>query len=464
MKSIRLICSGLAIALITIPFAALVAHGAGNPVLEKVLGAALFNDEDLSKFRNQACVSCHHPSARFADPDNTANPVAFPVSDGSDPSKFGGRNAPTASYAGFSPKLHWDGELFIGGLFWDGRASGQDTTVTAGLGAGPTGDPLADQAKGPFLNPVEMALLSERQVVNVVRSAPYAWLFEIVYPGVLYNNKKVGVAYNDIAIAIAAFERTLPVNKFNSKLDKFLVEQGGDVSKYGIEEIPIDSNEPPTLFRRYVGPGPREAFRSRYFSYEEAEGLALFNADSEVQLKVGDRTNVGGMCYLCHLTERHNPMVYGGNAVQPPNPLRADGTYPPMFTDFSYDNLGIPVNPRIAELAGPQSVDYGLGASGRVPELLALNEDVAIANEIATDEQGKFKVSTLRNIAKTAPYGHNGFFPDLKSIVHFYNTRDLGGFGAPEVPATVNKDELGDLGLSTDQEAKIVLFLKTLSD
>jgi cytochrome c peroxidase len=83
------------------------------------------------------------------------------------------------------------------------------------------------------------------------------------------------------------------------------------------------------------------------------------------------------------------------------------------------------------------------------------------------EEIGKFKVPSLRNLEKTAPYGHNGFFVTLEEIVNFYNTRDVGSMWAgfvPEVPKNVNIDELGNLGLSADQEAKIVLFLKTLTD
>ena len=75
---------------------------------------------------------------------------------------------------------------------------------------------------------------------------------------------------------------------------------------------------------------------------------------------------------------------------------------------------------------------------------------------------------------------HNGVFKSLKEVVHFYNTRDVlptcqvdyteaealaaGCWPAPEVAANVNVDELGDLGLTTDEEAAIVAFLKTLSD
>ena len=83
---------------------------------------------------------------------------------------------------------------------------------------------------------------------------------------------------------------------------------------------------------------------------------------------------------------------------------------------------------------------------------------------------GKHKVPTLRNVdRRPAPgfiktYGHNGYFKSLKDIVHFYNARDKGGFPPPEVPLNVNKEELGNLGLSPAEEAAIVAFLKTLTD
>ena len=42
-------------------------------------------------------------------------------------------------------------------------------------------------------------------------------------------------------------------------------------------------------------------------------------------------------------------------------------------------------------------------------------------------ENGKFKVMTVRNIGLTKPYTHNGFFMNLKDVVHFYSTRDVPG-------------------------------------
>jgi cytochrome c peroxidase len=72
----------------------------------------------------------------------------------------------------------------------------------------------------------------------------------------------------------------------------------------------------------------------------------------------------------------------------------------------------------------------------------------------------------LRNIGLTKPYAHNGFFMNLKDITHFYNTRDVveEGWPEPEVPETVNTDELGNLGLSDKDEDALVKFMMTLSD
>ncbi|RLA26100.1 MAG: hypothetical protein DRQ62_00630 [Gammaproteobacteria bacterium] len=84
---------------------------------------------------------------------------------------------------------------------------------------------------------------------------------------------------------------------------------------------------------------------------------------------------------------------------------------------------------------------------------------------MGSDENGKFKVPSLRNIAKTAPYMHNGVFADLKEVVDFYNTRDVDSkWAAPEVAENVNTDELGDLKLTEDEVDSIVAFMKTLTD
>ena len=147
-------------------------------------------------------------------------------------------------------------------------------------------------------------------------------------------------------------------------------------------------------------------------------------------------------------------MQKGDCAACHPSKPGEDGR-PPLFTDFTYDNLGVPKNPenpfyylpKEFNPAGVDFVDLGLGGVLNKPE-----------------ENGKFKVPSLRNIAITGPYFHNGFFKTLRQVVVFYNTRDVGPWPAPEVRENVNRDELGDLGLTEQEIDDIVTFLKTLTD
>ena len=114
-----------------------------------------------------------------------------------------------------------------------------------------------------------------------------------------------------------------------------------------------------------------------------------------------------------------------------------------LFTDFTYDNIGLPANPALV-----QAIDQGLKAVTERP-----------------DDIGRFKVSSLRNVEITAPYFHNGVFNTLEEAVHFYNARDVdSSIAAPEVPGNINRDELGNLGLTKQEELDIVAFLKTLTD
>ncbi len=163
--------------------------------------------------------------------------------------------------------------------------------------------------------------------------------------------------------------------------------------------------------------------RKTELTEQELRGLSLYNDPNK------------GNCAACH----------------PSSP--SDG--PPLFTDFTYDNLGIPKNPRNPFYSQPRSnnkdgaafVDVGLGVTtGRAEDL------------------GKMKVPTLRNIEITAPYFHNGAITSLTEAVQFYNKRDLGIFGDPEVLQNVNKDELGNLKLTDTEVEDIVSFLKTLTD
>ncbi len=181
-------------------------------------------------------------------------------------------------------------------------------------------------------------------------------------------------------------------------------------------------------------------FTSKYDAYlrgtatlttQEKRGLALFEG------RAG--------CAACH-----------------PNRPSENGKSP-LFTDFTYDNIGVPKNAANPFYAMPLSVnpdgaafvDIGLAGNAKV-----------IADGRAAESRGKFKVPTLRNLAKTGPYMHNGAFTTMKQVVAFYNTRDSqpARWDAPEMPDNVNRDELGNLGLTEDEEDALVAFLNTLTD
>lgn len=160
---------------------------------------------------------------------------------------------------------------------------------------------------------------------------------------------------------------------------------------------------------------------------QEIRGMGLFIAEDK------------GNCAACH-------------------PIEGSLLLPPLFTDFSYDNLGVPKNPdnlfyqQIVEFnpAGTDFIDLGLGAA---------------LNPASEENLGKFKVPTLRNIGLTAPYMHNGVFKTLQDVVSFYNSRDIDArWGEPEELRNMNTEELGNLGLTAQEEADIVAFLQTLND
>ena len=181
MRPKILFITGIVVLIALIPISAMASpKPAMNPLsdLEK-LGEFLYFDENLSEPAGQSCASCHDPAFGFADPDS-----GIPVSEGVIPGLFGGRNSPISAYAMYSPIMYFDDAegLWIGGQFWDGRATG-----------GYLGDPLADQAVGPFLNPVEMANTSKEQVINDIKTSAYADLFEQVWGEGSLDNVDAGI-------------------------------------------------------------------------------------------------------------------------------------------------------------------------------------------------------------------------------------------------------------------------------
>ena len=180
------------------------------------------------------------------------------------------------------------------------------------------------------------------------------------------------------------------------------------------------------------------------FSVQEARGFAWFSDPAK------------GNCAACHV----------------PTPVSA--FIPALFTDFGYDNVGVPRNMDIAANRNPDHFDLGVCKStlGSIIDLTSLC--------------GAFRAPTLRNITKTAPYFHNGKFATLKEVLEFYVTRDLdparwypSKSGVvnlyDDVPlaykSNVNTEvapydrKLGDAPALTATEIDdILVFLKTLDD
>ena len=163
------------------------------------LGNLIYHDTDLSNPVGQSCASCHDLTTGFDDPD-TSNPTSI----GADGLSFGTRNSPTASYAAFIPEPTIQGPRGgrrVGGLFLDGRAS-----------------TLEEQAKGPFLNPVEMANADEQEVIDKIAQSAYATDFEQLFGNSILQEPLR--SYDYVADAIAAFERTDVFSPFSSKFDQ----------------------------------------------------------------------------------------------------------------------------------------------------------------------------------------------------------------------------------------------------
>ena len=118
-------------------------------------------------------------------------------------------------------------------------------------------------------------------------------------------------------------------------------------------------------------------------SDQEMRGLALFNNPAK------------GNCIACHSSARG-----------------ADGSAP-LFTDFTFDNLGVPRNARLLATRDPAYFDLGLCGPDRT-DLADTHPELC----------GAFKVPTLRNVATRQTFFHNGAFDNLKDVVSFYVRRD----------------------------------------
>ena len=456
------------------------------------VGKRIFFDRNLSVNGTQSCADCHEPLTGFTGPDSDDNEI-LAVYEGAITNRYGNRKPPNAAYAGESPVLHYNPAYdngtdtpggWIGGMFWDGRATGERI-----------GDPLAEQAMGPFLNPLEQAMPNARMVCLKVAHSDYAVQFvEAWGPGSLDYARDVNGVYERIARSVAAYERSPEVNPFNSKFDRFWrdAKAGGlNVAEITAAGIPGGMGAGGGMGGGDGGMGPGggsgggmgpgggsgggmgpgggsqpipdwQNYRGFGLSDDELMGLAIFNDPN--------RAN----CASCHtLTE-------GSEGY-------------PLFTDFSYHNLGIPKNPDNPYYSMPAKWNPD-GADWVDPGLGGYLQGAGYDFSIYDVEMGKFKTPTVRNVDLrpaddfVKAYGHNGFFKSLDAmdgIIHFYTWRamkdliDSGGgmggggmgqggmefnsnlFPAPELDA--NRTPMTIFNFLHDGPL-IMKFLQTLSD
>lgn len=398
----------------------------------ETLGKHLFFDNSLSVNGTQSCADCHAPEVGYVGPDSAVN-AAGAVYQGALPMHFGNRKPPTAAYAGDSPLLYQDATgAWFGGMFWDGRATGAIL-----------GDPLAEQAKGPYLNPLEQAIADARVLCVKVMRSDYAGLFEEVWgAGTLDCAKNVAGVYDNIGRSVAAYERSAEVNPYTSKFDLFW-----DNAKAAGRDV--------TLIRCGTGqfscggagsdPNRWTTFRGLGLNDTELQGLAAFNDPG--------RAN----CAACHSLAA-GPKGY------------------PLFTDFGYDNLGIPKNPDNPFYTMPPAwnpdgqawIDYGLGG---------YLKSAGFGVDVYGTELGKFKAPTMRNVDQrpstdfVKAYGHNGYFKSLDDIVFFYHWRaardaGMGGGGMANMfpPPELDQNRTVLDMFPRPLVGSIVAFLKTLND
>lgn len=383
------------------------------------LGKQIFFDARLSEpVGVQSCGSCHAPQVGFSGfgsvpTGGAASAQGFQrgfvagIGEGAVAGAFGRRKPPTAAYATMSPIFTLTtippdpveialgigpAQIFQGGLFWDGRATGSRLNSTA-----------AEQALGPFLADKEQNHTDPAQVLAKLKNnRAYISLWQAAFGTPDINNltaAQTASNYDKVGQAIAAYEASNEVNQFSSKYDAY---KSGKATLTPLEK----------------------------------EGLALFIAPAP-----------GGECYDCHTQSRLAN-------VEPP--------VGDPFTTFMYFNDGIPANPN--NPGGNVSADPGLGA------MLETSTNPTWRS-LARLQYGKFKTPTLRNVGKAQRFMHNGVFSSLEEVVHFYNTRDVLGAGwngvpwaSPEYPFNMDFHGVGGLGLTANQEAAIVAFMKTLSD
>lgn len=366
------------------------------------LGKHIYFDKNLSEPTGQACASCHDPRTGFTSPSALVNAFGA-VERGAVIRRAGNRKPPSAAYATFSEDFSPNGGFNgapEGGTFWDGRATGkiitdaifpsswspeQRAAMTERLG------PAADQAMGPFLNDVEQNLPSALELCQRVASAAYHPLWQSAWGDPIDCNAP-DLSHQRIAFAVAVYEASPEVNSFSSKRDRALAnESGEDPIEFPLAGLSAQENLGHDLF------------------YTRANSCARFCHSNDPRAgATQDLDPTAGTDAEEIYTQTAAPFFNIGTPANAFNPW--------YRMVFQRDDDGDVINP-----AGLSWVDLGI----------AFRDDDGDSQSDFEGREGEFKVPTIRNVDKRPfpsfpkAYAHNGYFKSLKSIVHFYNTRDL---------------------------------------
>lgn len=241
------------------------------------------------------------------------------------------------------------------------------------------------------------------------------------------------------------------------------VEMGMPDTTVVVERL-LENEDYVVAFRRFFGRGVFDdddaayaAMTQSIAAYERTPGFAPFDSRydrflrGELELTFLELTGKALFfseftnCAICH-------QLHGEG--DPINETRE------TFTGYEYHNIGVPVNEAVRARNGVTEADPGLFGNGAVGD---------------PAEFGKFKTSTLRNVAVTGPYMHNGVFRELRTVVEFYehfvddervNNPETGlPWREPEVPETV-ANELLRVGrpLNELEIDGLVCFMRALTD
>jgi cytochrome c peroxidase len=439
----------------------------------ETLGELEIFDPNLSVNKNVACSYCHDPMAGYANGVSIlsvftggSNPGSVPITvHGAYPNnRIAKRNPTSYTYATYYPPLHYNQSQadFYGGNFWDGRATGYKLQNAA-----------AEQAQDPPGDPEEMANPDPACVVWKLSLSNYKFFFEQVFGvGSLEINWPSNVQTVCSTPKGAAIFGTNGTPLQLSTSDRTLA--GKDYDEFG------------QSIAAYEGSDNVSPFTSKFDYYLAGKATLTTQEQNGYDLFRGK-----GSCNTCHLDGRSSTLLGGSDTGQA-------ASVQPLFTDTTYNNLGLPKNVKLPWYSEDTPDQWGFTGNplgfGFTDEGMGLFLDGYYGappdlnwGVLLPQFEGKFQTSTARNSAMV-PYPtfvkafmHNGYLTSLKEVVHFYNTRDVYPYNVlsgqcpagtiekvtcwpmPEDPNNENLT-IGKLGLSSQEEDDIVVFLNTLVD